>query len=62
VQIHEIQNYEQVMFRPIIISDKKSIERINTIFITLCETFFNAFYFTDFCYDTIFVSWIKSCL
>jgi len=52
----------QVMFRPIIISDKKYVERLYTIFITLCETFFHAFYVTDMPYDTISVSWIKACL
>jgi len=58
----EFQNYVQVMFRSIIISDKKDVERLYTIFITLCETFFNAFYFTDMRYDMIFVGFIKSCL
>jgi len=50
------------MFRPIIISHKKYVERLYTIFITLCETFFHAFYVTDMRYDTIFVGYIKSCL
>jgi len=62
VQTTEFQNYVQVMCRPIIRSDRKYVERINTIFIALCETFFHAFYVTDLRYDTIFVSWIKSCL
>jgi len=57
----EFQNYVQVMFRPIIRSDKY-FERQNTIFITLCEAFFHAFYVTDMRYDAISVSWIKSCL
>jgi len=52
----------QVTFRPIISSDKKYVERLNTIFISLCETFFHAFYVTDLRYNTISVSWIKSCL
>jgi len=34
VQTPKIQNYVQVMFRPIIRSDKKYFERLNTIFIT----------------------------
>jgi len=34
------------------------VERLNTIFISLCETFFHAFYVTDLRYDTISVSWI----
>jgi len=50
------------MFRPIIISDKKYDERLYTIFITLFETSFHAFYVTDMRYDTIFVCVIKSCL
>jgi len=61
-QIPEFQNYVQVIFRPIIRSDKKYVERLNTIFISFCETFFHAFYVTDLFYDTISVSWIKSCL
>ena len=60
VQTPEFQNYVQVMFRPIIRSDKKYVERINTIFINQSETFFHAFYVTDLRYDTIYVSWIKS--
>ena len=59
VQTPEFQSYVQVMFRPIIRTEKKYVERQFTIFITLCETFFNAFYFTDMRYDTIFISWIK---
>ena len=47
---------------PLIKSEKKYVERLNTIFITLCEAFFNAFYVTDLRYDTISVIWIKSCL
>jgi len=35
-------------------------ERLYTIFSTLCETFFHAFYVTDMRYDTIFVCFIKS--
>jgi len=61
VQTTEFQNYVQVMFRPTIRSDKKYVERLNTIFISLCETFFHSFYVTDLRYDTIYVSWIKSC-
>jgi len=61
VETLEFQNYVQVMFRPIIISDKKYVERLYTIFITLCENFFHAFYVTDMRYDTIFVGFIKSC-
>jgi len=34
VQTPKFQNYVQVMFRPIIRSDKKYVERLNTIFIT----------------------------
>jgi len=34
VQIPKCQNYVQVMFRLIIRSDKKYVERLNTIFIT----------------------------
>jgi len=39
LQTPEFQNYVQVMFRPIITSDKKYVERQYTIFITLCENF-----------------------
>jgi len=53
------QNNVQVMFRPIIRSDKY-FERQNTIFITLCEVFFHAFYVKDMRYDVISVSRIKS--
>jgi len=62
VQTPEFQNYVKVMFRPIIISDKKNVERLYTIFITLGETFFHAFYVTDMRYDTISLSFITSCL
>jgi hypothetical protein len=62
VQTPEFQNYVQVMFRPIIRADKKYVEHLNTIFITLHEALFHAFYVTDLRYDTISVSWIKSCL
>jgi len=37
VQTPEFQNYKQVMFRPIIRTDKKYVERQYIIFITLCE-------------------------
>ena len=49
VQTPEFQSYVQVMFRPIITSEKKYVERQFTIFITLCETFFMR-------YDTLFIS------
>jgi len=62
VQIPEFQNYVQVLFRPKDISDKNYVERLYTIFISLCETFFHAFYVTDMRYDTISVCFIKSCL
>jgi len=38
VQTAEFQNYKQVMFRPIIRTDKY-VERQYIIFITLCEIF-----------------------
>jgi len=41
------------MFRPIIISGKKYFERLYTIFITFCETFFHAYFVTDMRYDSI---------
>jgi len=49
------------LVRPIIISDKNYVERLYTIFITFCETFFHAFYVTEMRYDTISVCFIKSC-
>jgi len=39
VQTPEFQNYVQVMFRPIIRTDKKYVERQYSIFITLCVFF-----------------------
>jgi len=54
VQTPEFHNYKQVIFRPIIRTDKKHVERRYTIFITLCETFFHAFYVTEKCVMTRF--------
>jgi len=51
----------QGMFRPIIRSDKKYVERQYTILITLCETFFQAFYVTDMRYDTLSVRLSQVC-
>jgi len=56
VQTPEFQNYVQVMFRPIIRTDKKYVERRYTIFITLGKTLFHAFFVTYRCVITRFPS------
>jgi len=53
VQTSEFQNNEQVIFRPKIRTDKKHVERHYTIFITLWETFFHAFYVTCIYLDAL---------
>jgi len=63
--MHEFQNYEQVMFRPIITTDKKYVECQYTNFITWRETYFHALFVTDRLYfkgqKTTFFSCSKSC-
>ena len=50
VHTPEFQNYKQVMFRHIITTDKKYVERQYTILITL--RFFYAFFVADRCFMT----------
>jgi len=47
VQMHEFQNYEQVMFRPTITTDMKYVECQYTNFIKWGETCFHALFVTD---------------
>ena len=62
VQTTEFQNYKQVMFRPIITTNKKYIERQYTIFITLFDIFPCLLRRRQMHYDTTSVSWRKACL
>jgi len=65
VQIHEFQNYEQAIFRPVITPGKKYAECQYTNFITRSETSFHALYVTDRLYvkrqNTSSFSCSKSC-
>jgi hypothetical protein len=46
-QTTEFQNYGQVMFRPLIRTDKKYVNGEYTILVTFCVRFFHAFFVTD---------------
>jgi len=45
--MHELQNYEEVLFRPIITTDKKYVECQYKNFITWSETCFHASFVKD---------------
>jgi len=45
--MHEFQNYEQLLFRPIITTDKKNVECQYTNYITWSETCFDASFVRD---------------